>query len=197
MTNLIIIGGGSSIKDFPLLFDDIIGHDVMSINYTYKFLKEAPKYQVSIDAGFWNKNIPEMSALELAGCKLIQRNKENKKTKEVANASGDCFFTGKRNLSGVFALDYAIKKLNYDNVYLFGFDFGLINGQTHFYDNIDHSGIGKDRAYIDKNGKVLEAVNDFDYFKGGNIRIVGESNVMTFKKIKYKIFLEEIKNGNI
>lgn len=195
MTNLIIIGGGNSITSFPTLFNDIVGHDVMTINYAYKFIKETPKYQISCDRLFWNNNIVEMSKLELYGCKLIQKDREFKTVKNAFNCDTNVLYTGKQKLSGVFALDYATQYLKYDKYFLFGYDFGFVDGKSHFY-NIDHSGNGKSGAYYDKEGNVLEAVNDFDYFKDYDIKIVGESNIKSFDKIKYKEFKEIIKNGS-
>ena len=133
-----------------------------------------------------------MDKLAEKGCIIINRNRELKSTKNIANANDDILFTGHRNLSGVFALSYATKYLNYDKIYLFGYDFGTIKGKTHFYNNIMHSGIGKDRAYLDREGKILPAIKDFDNFKGYNITIVGDSNIDSFEKITYKEFKRRI-----
>lgn len=190
---LIIIGGGNSIRIFPNLWDDIKGMDVMTINYSYKHVKETPKYHTSIDNLFWKNNIFDMDVLEKKGCKLINRKRKYETTKEICQASKEKLFTGQRKLSGMFALSYATQHLNYDKIYLFGFDFGVVDDKTHYYDNIQHSGINKDRAYLDKDKQVLKCVYEFDYYKNYNISIVGKSNVVAFKQIDYKTFLKEVK----
>ena len=184
MNHLIIIGGGNSIRAFPGLWDDVIGHDVMTVNHAYRFAKELPKYQVSIDRKFWKENAGDMDMLEAAGCKLINRDRECPMSKAFRD---DVFFCGARKLSGVFALSYATRKLNYNTIYLFGFDFGVVAGKTHFYDSINHSGIGKGRAYMDEKGETLGAANDFDYFTQ-SIFTVGETNITAFKNINYSLF---------
>lgn len=188
MTNLIIIGGGNSIRAVPSLWEDARGIDVMTVNHAYRFVKETPKYQVSIDRKFWKENAGDMDALKNAGCKLVNRNREYTITKTFT--ADDKLFCGARKLSGVFALSYATRKLNYDTIYLFGFDFGMVNGKTHFYDDIKHSGIGKYQAYLEDNGNLLSAVDDFNRFKNYCIYIVGESNIRTFPKITYDIFIK-------
>lgn len=169
----------------------------MTVNWAYKFVKETPKYQASIDRVFWRNNARDMDKLASKGCKLINRNRELQITKDIQIADENRLFVSKRNLSGVFALSYAVHKLHCDNVYLFGYDFGPINGETHFYNNIEHSGIGKDRAYLNKDGSVLAEVNDFEYFKKFNISIVGESNIKILEHVSYKQFKKEISNNDI
>ena len=113
---------------------------------------------------------------------------------ENYNQDGN-FFKGHRKLSGVFALDYAIRKLEHKRIFLFGYDFGVVNGKTHFYDEPRHGGIGKSKAYLDSDGNVLPAVKDFDNFKdcGKQIIIVGKSNIASFPKIEYAGFYRWIK----
>lgn len=196
MSNLIIIGGGNSIRSFPTLFDDIVGHDVMTINYSYKFVKEPPKYQVSVDRLFWSKNVPEMTGLEIDGCYLVPMPQQQNITKKVSEATDDVFFVGQHKFSGFYGVNYATKKLKYDTIYLLGFDHGVVDGKTHFYDNIDHSGIGKTRAFVDCPGVTKNIIDDWDYLKDYNIKIVGDSKIKTFDKISYKSFLKGIKNDN-
>lgn len=192
--HLIIIGGGNSIKSMPTLWDDIIGHDVMTINYAYKFVKETPKYQVSIDRMFWKNNKAEMDKLEACGCKLINRNREYVLV-EKYEPKGN-MFRGQRKLSGVFALDYAIRKLNYEMIFLFGYDFGVVDGKTHFYDDPKHSGINKSGAYLNGNNNPLGAIHDFENFMSHKIIIVGKSNIHCFPRIDYSGFANWIKELN-
>jgi hypothetical protein len=191
MSKLIIIGGGNSIKAFPNLWIDLKGAEVMAINHAYRFLVEPPKYQISMDRKFWKLNYVEMERLANLGCAMLNRNNEYEITKDF---QPDKFFCGQRRLSGIFALSYAtIRLTEYDEFFLFGFDFGPINGKTHFYTDIDHAGIDKISAYLDINGQVLPAINDFDRFKNYKISIVGESNIESFPKISYAEFLERLK----
>lgn len=190
MNNLIIIGGGNSIRSFPTLWDDIVGHDVMAVNNAYRYTKEPPKYLVSIDRLFWKNNLEAVNKLEKAGTKLVNRNKEHVTVKEYHEEGN--LYCGSRKLSGMFALSYAHRVLKCEKIYLFGFDFGLIDGKTHFYDDVRHSGIGKDRAYLDEHGNVLDAVNDFLVYRDHDIFIIGESNINCFNKINYEVFKNDI-----
>lgn len=185
--NLIIIGGGSSIRKFPSLWDDIIGCDVMVINYSYKFVKKPPKYLVSADRKFLKNNKLEIEKLSSSGVKIITRTNVN-----ASLFAGKPTITPPGKLSGIFALSYATQKLNYDKIYLFGYDFGPRNGKIHFYDNINHSGINKDGTYLDENKNIRKEVENFNIFKNYNITIVGDSNIKSFRKISYKHFIKEI-----
>jgi hypothetical protein len=86
--NLVIIGGGNSIRSFPDLWIYLKGQDVMSVNHAYRFLVEPPKYQASIDRKFWKENYAEMERLANAGTTIINRNNELPITKiwEAAEA---------------------------------------------------------------------------------------------------------------
>jgi hypothetical protein len=193
MKTLVIVGGGASIKKYPTLFDDIVGHDVMSINYAYQFMKEIPKYQISLDRLFWTKNLKDMMYLKSKGCQLINSNAEYKGVKNHEATDDNTFFCGKQRLSGVFALDYACQCLPYDKIYLLGYDFGFTDGKSHFHD-IEHSGMGKASTYYDREMKILEAVNDFVYFLtyDNDVFVVGDSNINALNKIKYEGFKHDI-----
>ena len=185
--NLIIIGGGNSISYYqPYFWEDIIGKQTMSINYAYKFMLESPTYQISIDTKFWKTNKEDMNNLEKKGTILINRNREYVTTKKFHREGN--LYSGSRTLSGVFALSYVTRKMYYEKIFLFGYDFGIIDGQTHFYNNIKHSGLGKARAYHDPNGQILEAVKDFDNFKEYPIYVIGKSHIESFPKISYEEF---------
>jgi len=190
--SLIIIGGGNSIRKFPNLWLDLRGKDVMSVNYAYRFLLERPKYQASMDKRFWKNNYIEMERLANFGTTMINRNCELPTSKIWVE---DAFYCGSRRLSGVFALSYATQRLlpRYDGICLLGYDFGPIDGKTHFYDAPVHPGIGKDSSYLDAEKKILPAVDDFAHFEQNNIYLVGESNIKHFPQIEYSEFLKRIK----
>lgn len=192
MKNLIIIGGGNSIRKFPNLWIDLKGCDVMSVNHAYHFLVEPPKYQISMDRKFWKNNYADMERLANAGTTIINRQNELEIAKKWTL---NTFFCGQRRLSGVFALSYALSRLNgiYDRFYLLGYDFGPVDGKTHFYDEPQHPGMGKESAYLDGEKKVLQAVDDFTFFEQKNIFVVGESNINAFPKLEYNEFLERLK----
>jgi CRISPR/Cas system-associated protein Cas7 (RAMP superfamily) len=75
---------------------------------------------------------------------------------------------------------------------LLGYDFGVVAGKTHFYDQPAHSGVGKARAYLDDRGNVLPAISDFDHFKDRPIFLVGESNIKSLPLISYRDFIKKL-----
>jgi hypothetical protein len=181
---MVIIGGGYSILSFPNIWHDINDLDVMTINYAYQFMTKRPKWQFSIDRKFWSRNAREMDKLQAEGTLLVGRNNEFAVSKTIP-LNGEVY-CGQRKLSGVAAISWAVKNINPIRIILFGFDFGLIDKtHTHFYAAPAHSGIGKTSAYHDNSGPVLDAVHDFDNFKGASIFIVGETNIKSFPKITY------------
>jgi hypothetical protein len=190
MLDIVIVGGGASIKAFePRIWDDLDGCMVMSVNHAYRFMRHPPLWQVSIDKKFWKQNEKEMDRLADAGCEMVNRDFSCTMSKEWRI---DRYYCGSRKLSGVFALSWTLRAIRPERVFLFGYDFGPVGGRTHFYDEPKHSGMGKERAYME-GGKVLPAVQDFDNFKGmAEIYIVGPTNITSFPVIPYGGFLERI-----
>lgn len=120
-------------------------------------------------------------------------------------------------LTGLFTLTLCIM-LGFKEIYLLGFDFGEVDGKTHFYqeDNPENqiiginkygkktiSGLGKD-----KNGNYKTSCygsnpnNWFDVYKPElkniNIYTVGlESKINTFPKISYTEFYNDLENQPI
>jgi hypothetical protein len=189
---IVIIGGGASVKAFiPRIWDDLKGLPVLSVNHAYRFLKEPPRWQVSADRKFWKNAAPDMDRLAAAGSVMV--NRENELAVSRAWKEGE-YFAGGRKLSGVFALDWALKSLAPERVFLFGYDFGPIDGKTHFYDEPLHSGVGKERAYIGPDGLPFPAVNDFERFKGrgAEIYVIGPTNITAFHVLTYGGFLDRI-----
>lgn len=182
---MVIIGGGNSISQFPTLWDDLQGHDVMAVNHAYRFLHGPPKWIFSIDRKFWKINFETLQIYERSGSRLIGRDMETTKTWDP-----DKIFCGQRKLSGVAAISWAIKNLNPEQIFLFGYDFGQFYGRTHFYDHPKHSGLGKVSAYQDNDGNILPAVKDFEHFKEREIYIFGDSNITCFQRTDYRAFIE-------
>lgn len=119
-------------------------------------------------------------------------------------------------LTGLFSLTLAIA-LGFQDIYLLGFDFGEIDGKTHFYqesslkkqevgkiikeDGEINCGIGRD-----KNGNFRTSCysNDkpedlFNVYKGAlkNVNIYNvspDSKINTFPKISYETFYKHLKN---
>jgi len=109
----------------------------------------------------------------------------------------------KENLTGVFALKLALRLMHTGTVYLLGFDWtrrvGLperdpnynpkTNVPTHYYNNINHRGIGYVGYYENHN-----ADRDFNkLIKKDTLKIYNvspESNIDCFEKISYQKFYE-------
>jgi len=119
-------------------------------------------------------------------------------------------------LIGIKALNLAIA-MDYDEIFLLGFDATDINGHTHFYDdtstghytwnNQTHSGVGKDDRgyYRTGNYNKIEELNNYWFapFKqeinnGISIYNVSlNSKIDTFPKIRYDTFFKMIENSSM
>ncbi len=197
-TQLIIIGGGASIKTGieKGLWDKLKGHFVIGINMSYKF-HTGPTIQCFLDWRFYNDNKEEMSKLPLiitkhhqkvSGNNLIYLKPLSRYNRELKEG---CY---KGSLTGIYSLSLAIYLLNIGEIFLLGYDFGGTPRKegkilTHFFQGqYKHKGVGK-ISYYNTKGR---AINDFaPFIKEKNIKIYNVSMISKlnqFEKINYDKF---------
>ena len=127
---LVIIGGGSSIKEgiSKGLWDKIKDHFVIGLNYSYRYFSH-PTCQIYVDTDFYTKNVEELSQLPLVIGKKNQKLKSIIKENTILLPTTNNY---KRNLStgvykgslvGYFSLSIAIHILDEGEIFLLGYDF--------------------------------------------------------------------------
>lgn len=210
-TEAVIIGSGSSISPYIEVLQPILANKfVIACNYAYKhFPCTFLAYQ---DRDFYHPKPDDTGKLPNPDCY------EELKTLSLIigiNHNGVEEFkldntillpkSEKENLTGVFALKLAEKLMHTGTVYLLGFDWtrrkGLperdpnynpkSNEPTHYYNNINHRGIGLLGYYENHN-----ADNEFEkLIKKDTLKIYNvspESNIDCFEKISYTTFFDLI-----
>lgn len=192
MKSVIILGGGSSVKEGieKGLWEKIKDKEVWSLNYCFKAMPFLPKKQLWVDIDFFTKELDNLQNLYRQGVELITRDhlkfayiqeiKRFNTTRELVKYHGkqslakNEIFYGSMGLVGMFALTYSIC-LGYKNIYLLGYDFGSpsINHKlTHWYQEeaaklqIHSSGLGRPEVYIQKqDGSINRFVEEFNVYK--------------------------------
>lgn len=191
MKTVIIVGGGSSVKEGleHNLWEKIKGNTIISLNSVFKMMPYLPTIQIWVDKEFFRHDMDNLQQLHLQGVELVAKFHPWLKpysnyielwdtSREAVNYHGkDAFnkkiiFYGSMGLSGTFAISYSIA-MGYDNIYLLGFDFGtnnLENKDTHWYQNqialknIYSTGASHPEVYLTPNGKVNRFIEDFKLF---------------------------------
>ena len=218
MKKCIIIGGGYSIKaEWKTgLFDKIKDKDceIWSINSAYKTMSYLPDRQIFVDSSFFRNNREQIKQMSSNGVKIITKKhklivdsklpikmfettRNPKEFLEVKALETGRLFAGGNGLSGFFALSYAVA-LEFDEIYLLGYDFGTPNGETntHYYQeekgelNIISAGAGKPKVYME-NGRIKSTVREFDVYNATESRIFNIStisNIKSFEKMTYEEF---------
>lgn len=208
-TEAIIIGSGSSISPYIEVLQPILANKfVIACNYSYKhFPCTFLAYQ---DRDFYkprpnDKGIYENPDIydELKELPLIIGINHNGVEEFKLNNTLLLNKSEKENLTGVFALKLALRLMETGTVYLLGFDWTRRTGlperdpnynpksdvPTHYYNNINHRGIGYVGYYENHN-----ADRDFNkLIKKDTIKIYNvspESNIDCFEKISYQKFYE-------
>ena len=205
--NLIIIGGGYSIKKgiekglWTSINKKTI--DIWSLNYAFLTMPFLPSVQLWTDFAFFLTCQKEILELGKKNVELISRTfgtvyKDfNIKTYDWSpNKEPDKLFVGKLCLVGTFALSLA-EKLKYKKIYLLGYDFGTSNIEdrnTHYYLNDDIRKPSLKGTYRKEDGSLKDSIKDYKQFNKENIINVSlNSNIPYFKKISYTDFYLELK----
>lgn len=220
MKTCILVGGGKSILDGIQLdlWNKIKGQEIWSINYAFLTMPYLPTKQIWVDTTFFRNNISRLEELYLKQVELVAKKNDRYNginllsgikiinqydtTREQATAlkNPDKLYIGHMGLSGTFAISLACK-LEYDYIYLLGFDFGtssITDKHTHYYqyDKIDFisQGVNNPNVYMTQNS-VKKDVNDYDYFLNFKPKIYNvspQSNINSFQKITYPQFYKQL-----
>ena len=208
MTNqLIIIGGGYSIKDgIELgLWNKIKNKFTFGLNYSFHLFNST--VQLYVDNDFYEKERKKLKKCSLIVGKRHTHLKPEKNTimlyaKHEYNF--DIHYGVYRSaLCGMFALSVGVWLLNEiprAEIFLLGMDYGTINENkdkygralTHFYQgDIEHRGISKINYYNSKSRKKGDV--DYKVFNNKDIKVKiwnvsPNSNIPSFKKINYEAF---------
>lgn len=219
MKDVIIIGGGRSIKDAIEthdLWDKIKHKEIWSLNFAYKFMPYTPTKQVWVDSAVFINYLQEHIDLYAKGVQLvarhrnevydlygfIQTHKSSRALDIVVKSDHKILYSGTLGLCGGFAIDLACKQ-SYDNIYLLGYDHGTkttTDKNTHFYleqaKNLKSDGLKNPFVYLTSNDKLQLGHEDFKYYlryKDSKIYNVSpDSNIDAFPKISYEQFFTRI-----
>lgn len=200
---LIVIGGGSSIKEAlsKNLWSKLEGKFTFGLNYSFNFTSST--IQLYVDKEFYRKELSKLAKLPLVIGKYhtsldkialpntIMVHTPNQYQRDLKKG------IYKASLVGIFAVSLGIHLLDEGTIFLLGFDFGDIGKDkdnrplTHFYQgNLNHRGIGKINYYRSKN----RANKDFGVYKEEKkVKIYNlslNSRIPTFEKITYNKFFE-------
>lgn len=208
----ILIGGGTSIKTglSKRLWDKLKGRFVIGLNYSHLYYSN-PTIQCYVDNDFYKNEINKLKKLPLIIGKCHQNLKNIKQFNTIMLQVNDSKYTRnlsegifKSSLCGLFGLSLAIYLLNFGEIYLLGYDQGVINNKkdiknchlTHFYQGkINHRGIGKINYYNTKG----RADRDYGVFaEEQKIKIYNvslDSRINTFPKISYNKFFSMLDNN--
>lgn len=192
---IIIIGGGQSIADglSTGLKDKLNNKFVIGCNSAFKDFDCT--MTTILDTKFYLNNLKDLKCLPLIICPnnndLCQYKLPNTfLLKKQPNFYKDCLIKGfyRGGLTGCFSTTIASFLTDWDcTIFLLGFDFGSIDGKTHYHNHKNHNGIGNLKAYAGKKSTV-----QFGFFaKEPQLTIYNvspKSNLTDFKKINYNEF---------
>lgn len=188
-----IIGGGSSVKNYlPSLWDKLyaLDMDVMSLNKAFLTMSYAPDFQVWLDNVFFQRKERELLDLTSEGVFLISEKCNDYNSLPInqlvssrvsLDLENKILFKGLQGLTGTFAISLALL-MRYKKIYLFGYDYGLLDGNVHYY---EQGGCYQDYVYQDEDGSTRKEVSDYDKFlpyKHAIINTSLESKINTFHK---------------
>lgn len=206
LNQLIIIGGGASIKEGLAynLWNKIKNRFTIGCNFAYHFSEFT--ILTYVDSSFYNKNIEDLGKIPLIigqGKKLDEKLNNTLTIPCISNYNRD-LKKGiyKSSLVGIYSLSLGINLLDEGIIFLLGFDYGAqeIDKKnrplSHFYQNeIEHRGIGKIKWYAMEG----RADKDFGIYKNeSKIKIYNVSplsKINTFEKIDYNTFFKLLDNN--
>lgn len=221
MKDVVIVGGGSSVKEGieKGLWEQIKDKEVWSLNFAFMFMPYLPKRQLWIDTSFFRNYCNKLQELHSHGVSLHTKKnemydqaiyKDKITTYEVARnlkePIKDRLFVGQMGLTGLLALHLAIIE-QYDTIYLLGYDYGtpdLNDRITHFYsdkvveNDIKSSGVANTRVYLEDNNAPKKNMEDLKFFNDFSNKIYNvslKSNITYFEKISYEEFFNKIKGA--
>ena len=202
---LILIGGGSSIKEgIPLgLWEKLKDKFTIGLNYSYKIFPAT--FQTFVDSTFFNER-----RLELEQLPLVIGQGRNIKNPPHNLLPVPCISGYDRNLTkgihsgrlcGIYSLSLAIYLLNEGEIYLLGYDNGSITKDldnkkrrnTHWYQGqIEHRGVGKCSYYDvkDRGDKDYEVYKNEQRVHIFNVSLQSKINI--FPKISYEEFFSKL-----
>jgi hypothetical protein len=204
-SQLILIGGGSSIKEGISLglWDKLQGRFTIGTNYSYKVFPATA--QTFVDNTFYNTEKTELDKLPIV---IGQPRNIKEKGGNLIPLSCGAGYT--RNLQGgvysarlcgIYTLSLAIYLLDEGEIFLLGYDNGSINKDfdekkrraTHWYQGeIEHRGVGKCSYYDVKD----RGEKDYGVYKQEQrVRIYNvslQSNIPVFPKISFKEFFQKL-----
>lgn len=202
---LILIGGGSSIKEGISLglWNKLEDKFTIGLNYSYKVFPAT--IQTFLDATFYNN---ERKALDKLPMLIGQtRNIKNKGSNLLALSCGAIY---NRNLQGgayscrlcgIYTLSLAVYLLNEGEIFLLGYDNGAITKNldekkrciSHWYQGqIEHRGVGKTSYYDvkDRGDKDFGVFKNEKKIKVYNVSPLSHINI--FEKIDYATFFSKL-----
>lgn len=159
INQLIIIGGGASIKEGIAkgLWQKIEDKYTMGLNYSYKFFPN-PTLQSYVDRDFYENNIKDLEKLPLiVGQSFPIKYASNTLTLSVTDKyKRDIKLHGcyKASLAGIFALSLGIYLLDEGEIFLLGYDYGELRKKdpTKFITNKQEA---QEIIYKDSDNKAL------------------------------------------
>jgi len=218
---IIIIGGGSSIKEglSLCLKEKLEGKCVFTINYAYKHFphtcllfgdkdfyvktknKDNPRTRPDIYEELAKEPLIFYTEINNGLKKFIMPNTYGLLNGEIYNTNPLKLGFYKHFLTGIWAISLAQFIMDYKGtIYLLGYDWtkkpkGKEKTETHYYtkEEINHNGIGKYQVYTSHNPS-----NYFDKFKEPNIKIYNvspNSNIKEFEKIDYPTMFNKLGCG--
>jgi len=186
LKQLIIIGGGNSIQEGinKYIWKKLENTFTIGINYSYRYFQSTCLICMNY-TDFYDKNRNDLKQLPMII--TVDRPHPSKWEDNTIVVPNESF-----SLSGILALNLGIELLDEGEIFLLGYDFGMHQGLSHFYQgDIYHRGIAQSQYYTKSH-----AGRDFNQFeKEEKIKIYNvslESQIDTFSKISYDTFFKKL-----
>jgi hypothetical protein len=212
MPTVIIVGGGSSVKEGISngLWDKIKGMDIITCNNAIQHIPYPPKYACWLDTTVRDPEVTK-KILETDCIRVTQQLHDTRDDDKVVrfpivkDLNGDeskltrglergILFAGKRMFTGIFAISLALYA-GYNKIFLLGFDWNVgKKGNAEWYDRPDKADISG-IFMRNKSEARDDCAEHHDCFKGKAdiINVSKISLIPSFPKISYSDFFEMIK----